>query len=105
MELLIDIPANDSQKGTLLKMLAKENDMVLSQSYLYAKNLCEYGVDIAEKWTTVTLQAEALEKAYRKGRYDEAERWANRQKEYEDQQKEIINARVYKENEIESEEE
>lgn len=78
MQLIIDIPTNDGQKGALLKLLAKENDMVLSQAYLYAKNLCEYGVDIAEKWSTVTLQAEALERAYRKGRYDEAERWANK---------------------------
>ena len=78
MQIVIEIPSNDSQKGTLLKMLAKENDMVLSQAYLYAKSLCEYGVDIAEKWSTATQQAEALERAYRKGRYDEAERWANR---------------------------
>lgn len=78
MQIVIDIPDNDSQKGTLLKLLAEENDMVLSQAYLYAKNLCEYGVDIAEKWSTVTLQAEALERAYRKGMYDEWERWENR---------------------------
>ena len=77
MKLIIDIPDNDSQKGTLLKLLAKENDMVLGQAYLYAKALCEYGVDIAQKWSTVTLQADALERAYHKGRYDEWERYNN----------------------------
>jgi hypothetical protein len=78
MQITIDIPTNDSQKGALLKMLAKENDMVLSQAYLYAKNLCEYGVDVAQEWSTVTLQAEALERAYYKGRHDEWERWSNK---------------------------
>lgn len=80
MKIVIDIPDNDGQKGQLLKLLAQENDMVLSQAYLYAKNLVDYGVDIAQKWSTVTLQAEALERAYRKGQYDEAERWANKYK-------------------------
>lgn len=77
MKIVIDIPDNDRQKGTILKLLAQENDMVLSQAYLYAKNLVNYGVDIAEKWLTVTQQAEALDKAYRRGQYDEAERRAN----------------------------
>lgn len=71
---MTELPTNNSQKRALLKLLAEENDMVLSQAYLYTKNLYDYGVDIAEKWSTVTLQAEALERAYNKGRYDEAER-------------------------------
>lgn len=90
MQITINIPANDCQKATLLKLLAEENDMVLSQAYLYAKNLCDYGVDIAVKWSTVTSQAEALERAYRKGRYDEMERWQN------------IRREVYKESENKS---
>lgn len=58
-------------KEALLKLLAQEDELVLSQAYLYAKNMVDYGIDITEKWETALEQHEALHKAYIKGRYDE----------------------------------
>ena len=57
-------------KEKLIELLSQEDAMVLNQAYLYAKNLTNYGVDIAEKWVTATQNASALEKAYRKGYND-----------------------------------
>ena len=65
---------NMQTKEKLIELLSKEDTMVLSQAYLYAKNLTNYGVDIAEKWVTATQNASALEKAYRKGYYDALQR-------------------------------
>ena len=61
-------------KEKLLELLSQEDTTVLSQAYLYAKNLTDYGVDISNKWETATQQASALEKAYRKGYYDALQR-------------------------------
>ena len=77
MQIVIDIANNDKRKAEMLKLLANEDNMVLSQAYVYAKNLVLYGVDVAEKWSTVTEQAWALERAYNKGQYDEWERRNN----------------------------
>ena len=57
-------------KEKLIELLSQEDTMVLSQAYLYAKKLTDYGVDISNKWVTVTQNASALEKAYSKGYYD-----------------------------------
>ncbi len=77
MQIVIEISDNDKQKAEILKWLADENNMVLTQAYIYAKNLDLYGVDVSEKWSTVIKQAWAMERAYCKGRYDEAERRSN----------------------------
>ena len=77
MQIVIEISDNDKQKAEILKWLADENNMVLTQAYIYAKNLDVYGVNVAEKWLTTVKQAWALERAYCKGRYDEAERRSN----------------------------
>lgn len=61
-------------KEKLIELLSKEDTMVLSQAYLYAKNLTDYGVDISNKWETSTQNANALEKAYRKGYNDALQR-------------------------------
>lgn len=73
MKLTLEIQDNDKEKAILLETLSQQSNMVLSQAFLYAQNLCEYGVDVAEKWSTAIQQAYALEKAYIKGRYDESE--------------------------------
>jgi len=54
----------------------------VSMAYAYAFNIAQYGVDASEKWETITKQQEMLDRAYRKGRYDEAARW--RGKEWQD---------------------
>lgn len=63
-------------KEKLIELLSKEDTMVLSQAYLYAKNLTNYGVDITEKWVTATQNARASERAYREGYYDALQRLA-----------------------------
>lgn len=73
MKLTFEIADNDKEKAILLETLAQQNNIVLSQAYLYAQNLCMYGVDVTKSWSAVQ-QADALEKAYIKGRYDESER-------------------------------
>lgn len=48
--------------------------MVIATAYLYAINYTLYGEDVTEKWTTVTQNTSALEKAYEKGYYDALQR-------------------------------
>ena len=43
--------------------------------YLHALNYHLYGADVTEKWRTATQNAANVEKAYMKGRRDEAEFW------------------------------
>lgn len=47
----------------------------VSMAYAYAYNIAQYGVDVSEKWETITQQEEMLKRAYGKGRYDEAKRY------------------------------
>ena len=47
----------------------------VSMAYVYAFNIAQYGVDASEKWETITKQQEMLDRAYIKGRNDEAKRW------------------------------
>ena len=67
----IECPECNENKVALLELLAHEDINVISQAYLYARNLREYGVDVSTKWETVMLQSEALEKAYQKGIHDQ----------------------------------
>ena len=60
-----------SMKNMLINSLASEPYECLSIAYLYAKQYLKYGVDVTEKWDTVTKQTEALEKSYHVG-YQEA---------------------------------
>jgi len=50
--------------------------MVISMAYQYAISYHLYGVDVRQEWVTVTQNASALEKAYRKGYYDALQRQA-----------------------------
>lgn len=60
-------------KERLLALLAEEDEFVLAQAYIYAKNLHTFGINVSEKWETVTQQSEALNRAYLQGRYEEHE--------------------------------
>ena len=63
-------------KEKLIELLSQEDTIVLNQAYLYTRTLTKYGVDITEKWVTVTQNARALERAYREGYYDALQRVA-----------------------------
>ena len=54
---------------------------VIAMAWVYADCLTKYGVDVSEKWQTVTAQRDALNRAYVQGRADEAERWGRREAE------------------------
>ena len=54
----------------LIEELSKMPPMVIATAYLHAINYTLYGVDVTEKWETATQNANALERAYRKGYYD-----------------------------------
>lgn len=49
-------------------------DTVIATAYAYAWGMCTFGVDVTKAWETATAQKAALDAAYTKGRYDEAER-------------------------------
>ena len=61
-------------KQALLEALAEEDVQTLGLAYSYAQNLTMYGVDITKVWDTATANADALDKAYRKGYHDAMER-------------------------------
>lgn len=84
-DIVINIPDSQKEKVRLIEELAKEDAMVLSQAYIYAKNLVMYGENVAEKWNTVTQQSAILEKAYARGYYEAMERMkdANKRSEVE----------------------
>lgn len=62
------------RKQALIDLLKDMPIQTLQIAYLYAKNYSEYGEDVTRTWVTVTQNASALEKAYRKGYYDALER-------------------------------
>ena len=62
--------ARKSKKEALLEELDKEDFQILILAYLYAKNRKTFGEDVTEKWETALQNADALEKAYRKGYHD-----------------------------------
>lgn len=51
-----------------------KGDMKHNLAEMYAKNMVDYGVDVTKAWQTATQQSYALEKAYIRGRQDEADR-------------------------------
>lgn len=65
----------------LIDELSKMPPMVIATAYLHAINYTLYGEDVTEKWITATQNANALEKAYRKGYYDALQRQAEREDE------------------------
>lgn len=68
----------DRQKA-LIKTLSDMPDNVIATAYVYAKSLIEYGVDVSEKWETVTSLTASLDVAYQRGRHDERARLVNKE--------------------------
>ena len=63
-----------TKEEQLIAELSKMPPMVIATAYLHAINYTLYGEDVTEKWLTATQNANALEKAYRKGYYDALQR-------------------------------
>ena len=58
----------------ILNKLSELPQTTLEIAYLYAVNLSQYGVDVANKWLTAVQQNEALNRAYERGYYDALKR-------------------------------
>jgi predicted DNA binding protein len=58
----------------ILNKLSELPQATLEIAYLYAVNLSQYGVDVANKWLTAVQQNEALNRAYERGYYDALKR-------------------------------
>ena len=67
----------------LIDKLSKMPTMVIATAYLHAINYTLYGEDVTEKWVTATQNANALEKAYRKGYYDAMQKQTKREERLE----------------------
>ena len=61
---------SEIKKKILIDLLKDMPIEVIQLAYLYAKNYSKFGVDVTEDWETATKQADALERAYKKGMYD-----------------------------------
>ena len=59
------------RKQLMLEYLSNESEQVIALAYVYAKNLCEYGVDVTKEIDSAVAQQAALHNAYLKGRSDE----------------------------------
>ena len=62
---------NKDRKQLMIDYLSNESEQVIALAYMYAKNLCEYGVDVTKEIDSAVAQQAALHNAYIKGRTDE----------------------------------
>ena len=62
---------NKDRKQLMIDYLNNESEQVIALAYMYAKNLCEYGVDVTKEINSAVAQQAALHNAYLKGRNDE----------------------------------
>ena len=62
---------NKDRKQLMIDYLSNESEQVIALAYMYAKNLCEYGVDVTKEIDSAVAQQAALHNAYLKGRNDE----------------------------------
>ena len=62
---------NKDRKQLMIDYLSNESEQVIALAYVYAKNLCEYGVDVTKEIDSAVAQQAALHNAYIKGRTDE----------------------------------
>ena len=62
---------NKDRKQLMIDYLSNESEQVIALAYMYAKNLCEYGVDVTKEINSALVQQAALHNAYLKGRSDE----------------------------------
>lgn len=70
-----------TKKEILLEELEKEDLSVLSISYIYAKNLHWYGIDITKTVNSAVENAAMMDEAYKKGYYDALKRQSEREEE------------------------
>lgn len=71
----------DEARREFMKHFEGFPDQVIAMAWAYADCLTKYGVDVSAKWTTVTAQRDALNRAYTQGRIDEAKRWGKHKEE------------------------
>ncbi len=71
----------DEARREFIKHFEGFPDQVLAMAWAYADCLTKYGVDISAEWKTVTAQRDALNRAYARGRVDEAARWGKKEAE------------------------
>ena len=62
---------NKDRKQLMIDYLNNESEQVIALAYIYAKNLCEYGIDVTKGINSAVAQQAALHNAYLKGRNDE----------------------------------
>ena len=62
---------NKDRKQLMIDYLNNESEQVIALAYMYAKNLCEYGVDVTKEINSAVAQQAALHNASWKGRKDE----------------------------------
>lgn len=62
------------RKLAYIQALADMPEIVIATAFACARCMVDYGVDVSEKWETVTHQRAALNMAYQRGRYDEQRR-------------------------------
>ena len=55
------------KRERFLELLAKEDEQTLALSYMYAKNMHDYGTDVTQTLITATQQNAALHNAYKRG--------------------------------------
>ena len=70
------VDAENAKKQVLIDLMKDMPLSTLQIAFVYAKNYAEYGEDVTKTWLTVTENASALEKAYRKGYYEGLKRQA-----------------------------
>ena len=68
---------SEEAKRELLSRFMEFSGQTIACAYWYAKALSDYGINIAERWKTITQQKAALDSAYVQGRNDEAKRFNN----------------------------
>ena len=62
---------NKDRKQLMIDYLNNESEQVIALAYIYAKNWCEYGIDVTKEINSAVAQQAALHNAYLKGRNDE----------------------------------
>lgn len=70
-----------TKKEILLEELEKEDLSVLSLSYIYAKSLNWYGIDVTKTVNSAVENAAMMEEAYKKGYYDALKRQSESEEE------------------------
>lgn len=65
---------NDKKRQEFIKIFGDFPDQIIALALAYADCMIKYGVDVSAQWQTVTIQRDALNRAYLQGRMDEAKK-------------------------------